>query len=382
VSPGALFPYVPFASSLVWNRGGIEAGAGGDPAEAGEQATKVHLSFSPDWFCRRMDLDYGERWHRDPPYRRESFVGMARALNAEFPDLRLGGDPDSIRGGLSQVNTCALTAALFGQEILFARDQWPENRKRLLDDDAADSLEPPRVTDHPVFEDLMRQIDLIAGQWGAVDGELNYQGVLNTAFRLRGEQIFLDMAAEPQRAHRVLGVVCRTMIDLADALYARQAQTGVQKDYFVTSNCVVNMISGAHYRQFIMPYDRQLAEHFRSFGIHNCGWSVDAYAEAYAELGDLGYLDFGLDSDLRRLRELFPRTILAVILNPNEVLGRSPQEIEMDLRRIRESLGACRIIVGSLDGTTDSAEVKRFFHCAATVWEQPVEELVPRAHFG
>jgi len=370
VSPGRLYPYIPFASSLVWNRG------------SARHATKVHLSFSPDWFCRRMDLDYGERWHRDPVYRRESFVAMARVLNAEFPELCLGGEPEAIRGGLSQINTCALVAALFGQEILFARDQWPDNRRRLLDDPAADRLEVPGITAHPVFEDLVRQIELIEREWGAVDGELNYQGVLNTAFRLRGEQIFLDMAAEPQRAHRVLEVVCRTMIDLADAVYARQAQTGVRKDYFVTSNCVVNMISEAHYRQFVMPYDRRLARHFRCFGIHNCGWSVDAYARAYAEIGGMGYLDFGLRSDLGLLKELFPETVLTVILNPDDVLGRSPLAVEGDLRRIRQSLGDCRVIVGSLDGATDSEEVRRFFGAAARVWGLPVQELVPVAHFG
>jgi hypothetical protein len=142
------------------------------------------------------------------------------------------------------------------------------------------------------------------------------------------------------------------------------------------------MVSGAHYREFVMPYDRALAGHYRSFGIHNCGWNVDAYAGAYAEIGELGYLDFGLDSNLRLLGELFPRTVLTVILNPGDVLGRSPEAVEGDLRRLRESLGSCRIILGSLDGSADSEEVRRFFLTAASVWGLPVGELVPRPHFG
>ena len=368
-----IYPYIPFASSLVWNRGTV-----GD--ENGE--VKIHVSFSPDWFSRRMDLDYGEQWHRDPVYRRQSFADMSRALNGEFPELGLGGNPDSIRGGLSQIDTCALVAALFGQEILFARDQWPENRRALLDDEAAGDLEMPDIHAHPVFIDLMRQIDIIAREWGEVDGELNYQGVLNTAFRLRGEQIFIDMVAAKERAHRVLEVVVRTMIALADSVYACQTRTGVRKDYFVTSNCVVNLISEAHYREFVMPYDRLLSEHFPNFGIHNCGWTVDAYARAYAEIDELGYLDFGLRSDLAALRRLFPGTVLAVILNPEDVLGRSPQALETDMRRLRETLGRCRIILGSLDGSTDSEEVSRFFEIASRVWTVELEELVPRPHYG
>ena len=368
-----IYPYIPFASSLVWNRTTVENDGEG---------VKIHVSFSPDWFSQRMNLDYGERWHRDPAYRRDSFVAMAEALNREFPQLRLGGTPDSIRGGISQIDTCALMAELFGQDPLFSRDKWPENRMVLLNDEAAYRLEVPDIKAHPVYENLMRQIEIIEREWGAVDGELNYQGVLNTAFRLRGEQIFLDMIIEPQRAHRVLDVVCRTMIALVDAVYALQEQTGVRKDYFVTSNCVVNMISENHYREFVMPYDRRLSEHYLHFGIHNCGWTVDTYARAYSEIGKLGYLDFGLRSNFEVLRELFPNTLLAVILNPEDVLGRSPSQIERDLRRMKEAAGPFRIILGSLDGSTDSEEVRGLFRIASSVWERPVEQLVPHPHFG
>jgi hypothetical protein len=368
---GLLFPYIPFAGALVWNR----SASGGGPL-------KIHVSFSPDWFTARMGLDYGERWHRDPIYRRESFAAMARALNREFPALGLGGDPEAIRGGLSQIDGCALTAALFGQEILFAPDAWPENRKTPLSDEAACSLRAPDLAGHPLVADLMRQIELIEREWGKADGELNYQGVLNTAFRLRGEQLFVDLVQEPQRAHHVLGVVCDTMIELARLVYERQAKNGIRKDYFVTSNCVVNMISGEHYRRFVMPYDRKLAGSFRLFGVHNCGWNVDAYASAYAELGTLQYLDFGISSDLRRLRELFPAATLTPILNPDEVIGRSREEVRGILHRLRESLGDCRIILGSLDSRTRAEEIVSFFREASALWKVPVEELIPLSHCG
>ena len=127
----------------------------------------------------------------------------------------------------------------------------------------------------------------------------------------------------------MLGVVCDTMIALARLVYDRQAGTGVRKDYFVTSNCVVNMISEEHYRRFVMPYDRKLAGAFSLFGVHNCGWNVDAYAAAYAELGALEYLDFGIRSDLRRLRALFPAATLTPILNPEDVIGRSREEVRV-----------------------------------------------------
>ena len=366
-----LYPYVPFAGALVWNR-----------SQADSSPVKVHVSFSPDWFAARMGLDMGERWHTDPRCRRDSFAAMAQALNAEFPRLRLGGDPQEIRGGISQIANCAPVGALFGQEVLYSRSGWPENTRRLLGDAAADSLEVPDFTSGRFFADLMRQMDTIEKVWGAIEGELNYQGILNTAFRLRGEQIFTDMLTAPERAHHVLDVVCETTMRFADAVYDRQGRSGAKRDYFVTSNCVVNMISEDAYRQFVMPYDRRLSDHYPHFGVHNCGWKVDAYAHAYAEIRSLGYLDFGIQSDLDTLKSLFPRTVLTVILNPDDIIGRTSAEVRRTLEKLRASLGQCRILLGSLDGKTKPQEVEAFFTAAADVWSVPVEQLVPRPHFG
>ncbi len=371
MSHGPLSPSIPAACSLVWRRA---------PRDA--PPVTVHVSFSPDWFRSRMGLDLGPRWHHDPAYRRGSFVAMARALNAEFPRLRLGGNPDEIRGGISQIHTCAVVAALFDQDVIYAEDAWPENARRTLDDSAADALEPPDFRSGRIFADIMRQMDEIEREWGVVDGELNYQGVLNTAFRLRGEQIFTDMVAAPERARHVLEVVCETTMRFADAIFDRQTRSGARKDYFVTSNCVVNMISERHYREFVMPWDKKLSDHYPGFGIHNCGWKVDAYARAYAEIRPLGYLDFGIQSDLTLLAELFPRATLTVILNPEDIIDTGPAHVRATLQRLHDELGECRIILGSLDGRTPSSEVASFFDTAATVWGVPVESLVPPAHCG
>ena len=156
----------------------------------------------------------------------------------------------------------------------------------------------------------------------------------------------------------------------------------MRKDYFVTSNCVVNMFSEAHYREFVLPYDRMLSDHWPYFGIHNCGWTVDAYAGAYAEIRELGYLDFGVRSDLRRLRKLFPRTVLTLILNPDDVVGKSHAEMGRLLRGVADALDSCRIIVGSLDGTTPAETVDSFFDAVAEAWGCSAEQLVPQPHFG
>ena len=68
-----------------------------------------------------------------------------------------------------------------------------------------------------------------------------------------------------------------------------------QQSEWWSNPAVVNMIAEEHYREFVMPYDRKLSDHYANFGVHNCGWKVDAYARAYSEIRKLGYLDFGAD---------------------------------------------------------------------------------------
>ncbi len=228
-----------------------------------------------------------------------------------------------------------------------------------------------------VFEDLMRQMDVIEREWGVIDGDLNYQGVLNVAFRIRGEAIFTDMYEAPQRAHHVLSVVARTLVEVVDEVYARQRRSGARRDYFVTSNCVVNMISGDGYREFLQPCDRLLSDHYPVFGVHNCGWNVDAYAEPYAEIRPLDYLDFGISSNLPNIRRLCPRALLNLILNPEDVLHEDGRSMRRMLERVRDALGSCRITLGSMDTGTPARLVEEFFRAAAEVWETSLEDLVP-----
>ena len=363
-----LFPYIPYSCALVWMV----------RDETYLSSVRISTSFTPAWFRERMGLEYSDQWHTDPIYRRETYVEMAKALNKEFPELRLGGaNPAEIPGGLSQAYIVTLMGGLFGQHIDFHSSNWPDNRGATLTDREADEFQKPLIAEQPIFEDLMRQMDIIESEWGRIEVDLNFQGVLNTAFRLRGQEIFIDMLCEPQRAHRVLNGVCETMMELVDLLYERQACSGVTRKHFVTSNCVVNMISGKQYREFVFPYDRKLGEHYELFGVHNCGWTVDAYAEPYSELPDVLYLDFGIESDFARLKRFFPDSVLCPIFNPDDVLNKKPEELRASLEKLHDEIGRCHIILGSMAEGTPSEVVVEFYRTVSQIWNVPLEQLRP-----
>jgi hypothetical protein len=340
---------------------------------------RITCGFTIKWYQRRMNLDYGQRWHKDTDYRRQTRVEMKKVLNRTFPRLQFGGpDPDGTPDTISTLHGCAWVANLLGRPITYFTDNWPVNTGATLTDQQAESLDVPDLDRSAIFQDLLQQMDRIQERWGRIEGVLSFEGVLNNAFLIRGQDLFIDMIAEPQRAHQVLEVVTETMIKAIKAVYARQRMSGIHRDLFVTGNCVVNMISGNQYREFVMPYDQKLRSQFTHFGVHNCAWSINDYLESYAEIPRLAYLDFGLDSDLPRIKNLFPDTRRCLMYTPMALMSNTREQIRQDLIRIHDELSPCELIIGSIDDQTPDERVMDFYELAGEIWGMRPEKLPPK----
>jgi hypothetical protein len=207
-------------------------------------------------------------------------------------------------------------------------------------------------------------MDLIEREFGRIDGYINWQGVLNNAFRLRGQDIFVDMVANPSLAHHLFDVIAQTMIAGMRYVYRRQRRTGVVVRHATVSNCMVNMVSPDQYRQHLMPYDRMISDAFEHFGIHNCAWNVDPYIEDYARIRTLGYIDMGLQSDFVRAKKLCPNTRRAVMYTPTDLANKALDEIRADLVRIRRELSPCDIVMADIDHDTPDDRVIAFAEIA------------------
>ncbi|MCP3997456.1 MAG: hypothetical protein GY722_20715, partial [bacterium] len=172
------------------------------PAEGDEAAVRPEIGFTPAWYRQHLDVDFGRRWHTDPAYRRETVVAMREELRQRFPGTRIGriDQPDSPLDLLTGTFGACSVAAVYGVPIIYAEDNWPNCDHQYLGDEELDQLEPPDLDGNVFFRELMSQIDWIANREGRVDGYVNWQGVLNNAQRLRGQQLFLDMVDRPDRA--------------------------------------------------------------------------------------------------------------------------------------------------------------------------------------
>jgi hypothetical protein len=327
------------------------------PAEGILPYLRPEVGVTPNWYRTHLGIDLGEHWHRDLGYRRQTVVAMRKDLRERFPGSPIAGidQPDHPLDLLTGLFGGCMVAAIYGVPIIYAQDQWPSCAPRFLTDEEFEKIEPPDLDHNLAFSELMTQVEGIEQQEGTVKGFINWQGILNNAQRLRGQQIFLDLIESPERCQRLFECIFTTLIDATRRLRKRQLSSGVDYRFLTISNCLVNLVSPKQYRELLAPFDRRIAESTECLGVHNCAWRADPYLSDYADLPKVGYIDMGMDSDLGRAKTLFPMARRAIMYTPMDVANKTLSEIGVDLERIAAEYGPCDMVFADIDvGTPDS----------------------------
>ncbi len=332
------------------------------PAAGNEPFLRPEIGFTPKWYYDGLGVEFGEQWHIDPSYRQETIVGMQNELQRRFPGHGIGdiGSNQSSIDLLTGTFGGCVIAGIYGVPIIYKSDQWPVCEKQYLSSNEIDDLEPPDLDCNPMFQNILKQVEWIAQREYHVLGFINWQGVLNNAHRIRGEQLFIDMLENPERAHHLFACITVTMIDAIKRLQERQRKSGVDVSFITVSNCLVNMVSADIYRSVLLPYDQRLANAFGCIGIHNCAWNANAYIDDYANIPFVAYIDMGADTDLRRVRELFPKTRRAIMYTPMDVANKSLDDLRKDLYQIARECGPCDVVAADIESGTPDQRVIDF----------------------
>ena len=312
------------------------------PATGDEPFMRAEAGFNPSWFHKFCGIEFLEQWHQDPEYRLRCHHTMAAEIKRRFPGYNIGGvlddaPPDLLTGTFG----AGIVDMLFGRAMRYFPDKWPVPVGEPLTDEEADSLAVPDLNNSELFQSVLAQLDRIHQLTGAAGGFLNWQGVLNIAFRLRGQEIFIDMLMAKDRAGHIFNVIADTMIQGMKMLHARQREYGVDYHFATISNCTVNMAGPDLYSELLLPCDLKIRQEFRDFAIHNCAWTVTPYLDAYAQVPGLGYLDMGIDSDMQKARRLFPDTRRNLLYTSMDLNNKSEPELRQDFERIAAELGPC-----------------------------------------
>lgn len=347
--------YIPLSAPLNWEPGGEN-----------EPNMRLVVGFTTHWFHEVMGIDFSEKWHSDPIYRYSTLGQMEHYLSKTFPGIPYLNCSDTNKAQpytdtLSGVYGVCLIAMVYGLPIQYYKNNWPDIKPGYhLSREQIKKLKPFNLYSNPITEQLFSQFDIIKNEWGTICGYLNYQGVLNNAFKIRGSEILADMIDDDGLCEYFFEHITDTMLQLSSIVQRKQRETGFNINSFCTSNCVVNMISPSMYRKLILPFDMKIAKVYDAFGIHNCNWNVNPYLEEYRKISNVNYIDLGISSDLEKVKKMFPRTGRAVFYNPTHIVEKSREDIEVDLQRLDKELSPCDIILADIDKHIPNSKINEF----------------------
>jgi hypothetical protein len=172
---------------------------------------------------------------------------------------------------------------------------------------------------------------------------VNWGGVLNIAMDLRGEQILMDMMMSPDEVKIYFNSIAAVIGRITGQIESETGTTSISvnrtarhlaKPVFLHSECSHTMISCDDYEQFLMPIDVKWSQEKEYFGIHYCGNDPHRYAESFAKIPKLGFLDLGWGGDVAHLRKYLPNTFFNIRLSPVELVHMSAEEIRDTITRL------------------------------------------------
>jgi hypothetical protein len=166
---------------------------------------------------------------------------------------------------------------------------------------------------------------------------------LNTAIDLRGQEFLMDMVDSPDESARFVAdlaaVTERFVQNMAQAtgttsISINRTVRHIPQAIYLHSECSNVMISTKLYEQIFLPFDVEWSRRLRPFGIHHCGADPHRFAQSYAKIPNLDFLDVGWGGNVPLLRQHLPRTFLNLRLSPVEISKQTPEQIRQTVRRL------------------------------------------------
>ncbi len=286
-------------------------------------------------------LDY----YLDP----EVWFEANRRLAAEYPDVIL------VPSWWMEYGMAAEPSAL-GAKIKFWQDNTPSashTLRRLEDledlpeyEVEADAL--MGLTLHRMRMQRQRILDL-----GEVLPLVTARGPLCTAAFVRGTtELMIDLVEQPERAHRLLDLATRLVIDWLRA--QREALGGGAEGLFLLDD-IVGFVNEEHYLEFAHPYLKRICDAFPAEWVKLYHNDADV-AACLDHLPDCGFdvLNWGKQTDIAEVKaRVGDRMCLMGNVDPLEVGVRgTPAEVRAATAEVLEKSGGEGIILSVGGGTS------------------------------
>jgi hypothetical protein len=307
----------------------------------------VDIVLAPEWWHKNTGIIFDRDFFFHPARRVEDEQKMEKTLYERWGRYGLGADRNHKRPEIGAVH---LAAGFFISEILGCRVEYSENHPPVVSCDNRHELEidPDGAYKTRAYQNFESLLDILKTRYGYLTGDINWGGVLNIALDIRGQQIFIDMATEDEGIQSFLDDIYQVISDFVTLVECRTKTTSISvnrvarhftKPLLLHSECSHTMIGCEDYERYLMKYDIGWAKKNRPFGIHYCGPDPHRFAEVFAKLPALDFLDLGWGGDVALLRKHLPRTFFNIRISPVELLRMNAGEIRSTVRKLVKESG-------------------------------------------
>lgn len=315
---------------------------------------------------------FDEDFFYHPLKRVEAERQMENVLYERFGQFGLGEDHDR---NLPVIGAVHLAAGYFIQEMLGCEVQYRADSPPQVIAAGMDKLDvdPEKAFRSQAFKRLVNLQEQLKTTYGYLTGDINWGGVLNVALDLVGEQVFTDFYTQPEETASQFNLIASVMEKFVNGISTLTGTSSISVNrnvrhlegpVFLHSECSHTMISTEQYEQFLRDIDIAWSHKFRPFGIHYCGKDPHRYAESFAGIENLDFLDVGWGGDVKMLREHLPRTFFNIRLDPVTLNAFSTTDLEQTIIRLVEDsanpwlTGICCI---NMDDQMDDGKVATIF---------------------
>ena len=302
----------------------------------------VDIVLSPSWWFKHEGITFDRDFFYHPAKRVEAERKMEKVLYERWGAFGMGADRDS---DLPQIGAVHLAAGFLVSEMLGCRIEYKEDTPpNVIPAEREDlNLDIDAIFHSKAFNRFQQLTDSLKKKYGYLVGDVNWSGILNIALDLRGEMLFMDMFDKPDQVQKYLQNIGYVVEKFSTGIERETGTSSIsvnrnvrffERPIYLHSECSHTMISTESYNQFLLPIDRIWSETYRPFGIHYCGTDPHRYAESFAKLPYLDFLDVGWGGDVKKLRQFLPNTFLNIRLSPVEIVKQSEEDIRQTIIRL------------------------------------------------
>ncbi len=308
----------------------------------GKKLIPVDIVLAPEWWYKNTGITFDRDFFFHPLKRVESEQRMEKELYKRWGRYGLGLDKDKAKPEIGAVHLAAgfMLSEMLGCEVKYTDNHPPAviaaNKEHL-------EIDVEAAFNSKVYKDFLNLTESLKLKYGYLTGDVNWGGVLNIAIDLRGEQILMDMMMSPDEVIIYFNSIAAAIEKFTGQIASETGTTSISvnrtvrhlaKPAFMHSECSHTMVSCDNYEQFLMPIDEKWSQEKEYFGIHYCGDDPHRYAESFAKIPKLDFLDLGWGGDVAHLRKYLPNTFFNIRLSPVELVHMSEEEIRDTITKL------------------------------------------------